>query len=49
MDKNFKELLLTIANYLENIAYLSNNGSIDRYVTLIAQEIYTYLNDTEAD
>lgn len=47
MDKNFKELLLTIANCLENIAYCSSNGQVDGYVRMIAQEIYTHLNDIE--
>ena len=47
MDKNFKELLLSIANCLENIAYVSSNSQVDGYVRLIAQEIYAYLNDIE--
>ena len=49
MDKNFKELLLTIANHLESIAYFSRDAQLDGYIRLIAQEIYTYLNDTEDD
>jgi len=47
MDDNFKELLLSIANCLENIAYVSNNSQVDGYVRIIAQEIYTYLNSIE--
>ena len=49
MDNNFKELLLAIANCLENIAYSSHNPQVDGYVRLIAQEIYSYLNDIEED
>lgn len=47
MDNNFKELLLSIANCLENIAYCSTNSQVDGYVRIMAQEIYTYLNSAK--
>lgn len=47
MDNNFKELLLAIANCLENVAYCSHESQVAGYVRLIAQEIYSYLNDLE--
>lgn len=47
MDNDLKELLISVANNLENIAYYSDNSRVDGYLRIIAQDIYAYLDTVE--
>ena len=49
MDKQLEELLLSTARNLENLANHEENYSIQGYILLIAQDIYTYLDALAED
>lgn len=49
MDKQLYELLLSTARNLENLANHEQDYSLQGYILLIAQDIYTYLDAVEED